>query len=420
MSTAVPPAIVFSGRLLVGVPQGLRNLKRDAQAAATVLRTLTRSSRDAAGKTDRFAREVRAAAAPVTRIRTDATTTSTSVTKIARSTAPRGVKSFGDKAGKAKGAFGKLSQGLGGILAILLPLLPITDIVTKLMDKFGMVMTVASVAMMAVNVAMRANPLGFLVGILLPVAAWLIEYAMNSETGQRIIEQVMEQAFKGFEAIWKYLQPIMEFLGDVVMTYFKGYLTVITSVLTVIGAAIGGFSGTGSSVSSSSNALRGIASGAMNGIKSAIQPLLSFFTEQVPGFFRSANTAVGGALRGFGEIVKGALTSVSGVVTGPIKGLIAFANWIIDGLNKLSFDFLGKHFGIDIPKIPMLAEGGVVFPGAATAPRIDPLTVLESRPVPAITEPPRPPHRIRDFYEDPGAGPRATAEDLLFLAAAHC
>ncbi|WP_329423187.1 tape-measure protein [Streptomyces sp. NBC_01268] len=405
--------------LLGPVTPALQTVSGNLRQAVSTLRRQAQSFRDASGKVRRLTTEAQGAGGALGRFRADATTTATSTTKIGRTTAPRGVKSFGDKAGKAKGAFGKLSKGLGGILTILVPLLPVTDIITKLMDKFGMVMTVASVVMMAVNVAMRANPLGFLIGILLPVAAWLIEYAMNSEAGQRIIEQVMEQVFKGFESIWKYLQPVMEFLGDAVMTYFQGYLTVITAALTVIGAAVGGFSGTGSSVSSSSAALRGIASGAMGGIRSAIQPMLSFFTEQVPGFFRSANTAVGGAMRGFGELIKGALTSVSGVVTGPIKGLIAFANWIIDGLNKLSFDFLGKHFGVDIPKIPMLAEGGVVFPGSDTAPRIDPLTVLESRTVPALTEPPQPPHRIRDFHEDPSAGPRSTAEDLLFLMAAH-
>ncbi|MFJ9808265.1 tape-measure protein [Streptomyces sp. NPDC101158] len=416
---AVAPSVVFSNRLLAGAPEAFRNLSRNLRPANTALQALTRASRDTSGKSERFARELRGATSSVARIRTEATSASGSVTKLGRSTAPRGVKSFGDKAGKAQGAFGKLGQGLGGILAILVPLLPITDIVTKLMDTFGVVTTVASVAMMAVNVAMRANPIGFLVGILLPVAAWLIEYAMNSETGQRIMQQVMQQALKAFESIWKFLQPLMKLLGEAVMTYFTGYLTLITGVLKIIGSAIGGFSSTGSSVSSASNALRGIASGAMNGIKTAVQPILSFITDKIPGFFRSANTAVGGAMRAFGEIVKGTLTAVIGVVTGPINGLIAFANWIIDGLNKLSFDFLGKHFGVDLDKIPMLAEGGVVFPGADDAPRIDPLTVLESRRIPALTEAPPAPHRIRDFHEEQGAGPRSTAEDLLFLMAAH-
>ncbi|MCZ0980864.1 hypothetical protein O1L60_22940 [Streptomyces diastatochromogenes] len=287
------------------------------------------------------------------------------------------------------------------------------------MDTFGTVMTVASIAMIGVNLAMRANPIGFLVGILLPVAAWLIDYAMTSETGQKIMRQVFQAALKGFQSVWTFLQPVLKLIGQVVATYFKGYLTVFTTFLKIIGDAVNGFSHVRSSVSSATNALRGIASSTIGGIKNAIHPFLSFFTDKIPGFFRHAKDAVGKALHGMGELIKGALTAVLGVVKGPINGLIAFANWIIDGLNKLSFDFLGKHFGVDIDKIPMLAEGGLVFPGADSAPRIDPLTALDNRRVPALTEAPRQPHRITEFHEDPGAGPRSTAEDLLFLLAAH-
>lgn len=141
----------------------------------------------------------------------------------------------------------------------------------------------------------------------------------------------------------------------------------------------------------------------------------------MPGFFRTAKDAVSNAMRGIGDLVKGALSAVIGVVKGPINGLIAFANWIIDGLNKLSFEIplTGKKFGVELDKLPMLAEGGIVSPGSADDYRIDSLAQLENRRIPALTETPRPPHRIRDFHEEPGAGPRSTAEDLLFLAAAH-
>ncbi|CAM5329509.1 hypothetical protein [Streptomyces narbonensis] len=105
-----------------------------------------------------------------------------------------------------------------------------------------------------------------------------------------------------------------------------------------------------------------------------------------------------------------------------MKGNIAFVNWIIDGLNKLSFEIplTDKKFGVDLDKIPMLADGGIVFPGGdADEYRIDPLSQLENRRVPALTEPLPKPHYVRDFHEKPGAGPRAVAEDLLFLATAH-
>ncbi|MFG2872270.1 tape-measure protein [Streptomyces sp. NPDC048338] len=419
--SAVALTPIYTNRLLAGVPAAIGTLRGAVNPANTALGSLLRAIRDAGGRTSRLASDARAAATAAGRLRADATSAAGSVTKLGRSAAPSGVKSFGDRAGRAKSVLAKTGAGVAAILTVLMPLLPFTDVITGLMDKYGTVMTIASAAMMAVNVAMRGNPLGFLVGIILPVAAALITYAMNSEAGRRIMQQVFQQALKGFQSVWKFLQPVMEFLGQAVMTYFKGYLTLFTTALKVIGSGIGGLSGAGTSVSSASNALRGIASGSMGGIKSGVQPILSFITDKIPGFFHTAKDAVGGALRGIGDLIEGALSTVIGVVKGPINGLIAFANWIIDGLNELSFEIplTGKKFGVEIDKIPMLAEGGIVLPGTADDFRIDPLSQLDNRRVPALTEAPRPPHRIRDFHEEPGAGPRSTAEDLLFLAAAR-
>ncbi|MFH8623921.1 tape-measure protein [Streptomyces vietnamensis] len=398
----------------------MNSLRRGAEAAGGTLKRLKQDVQAAAGGMARFATELGTAGTSVRTLGSTASGAATSAGRIQRSKAAAGIQKLGVAAGKVRTAAGKLGPAVGTVLAILAPLLPFADTITKLMDTYGTVMEIASVAMTGVNLAMRSNPLGFVLGILMPVISWLIEYAVNSETGQRIIKQVMQQALKGFQSVWKFLQPVVKLIGQAVGTYFKAYLTLFTTALKIVGSAIGGISRIGSAVSSASHALRGIASRTIGGIKDAVKPILSFITDKIPGFFRHAKDAVGKALHGMGELIKGALTAVLGVVKGPINGLIAFANWIIDGLDKLSFDFLGKHFGVDIDKIPMLAEGGLVFPGADSAPRIDPLTVLENRRVPALTEAPRRPHRIAEFHEDPGAGPRSTAEDLLFLVGAHC
>ncbi|WP_137993960.1 phage tail protein [Streptomyces vilmorinianum] len=404
---------------LAGTASAFSAFRRNTAQANGAVRRLKEVVQRAAGGLARLGTGARTASTSVRTFAQNASGGAQSLGKLGRSTAHRGVKTLGTRAGRARSAIGKVGTGIGGILAILAPMLPVADIVTGLMSTFGTVMTVAAVAMTAVNVAMRANPIGFLVGLIVPIAAYLIEFAMNSETGQRIMKQIFQQALKAVQAIWRFIGPFVKTIGTAVGTYFKGYLALITGVIKVVGSAIGGISKIGSAVSSASNALRGIASRTIGGIKNAVRPILTFVTDKIPGFFRTAKNAVSGALRGIGDLVKGALSAVVGVVKGPINGLIAFANWIIDGLNKLSVNILGKKFGVDIDKIPMLAEGGVVFPGATDAPRIDPLTVLENRRVPALTEPPRPPHRIRDFHEEPGAGPRSAAEDLLFLASAH-
>ncbi|MEU6165424.1 tape-measure protein [Streptomyces tanashiensis] len=392
---------------LGGASGALKNLRQDVQRAASGIGALAATAKSSGTSLRALGQNASGAA--------------TAVTKIKRSTAPTRVKRIGDAAGKARRAAGKIGSGAGVILGILLPLLPITDVVSGLMGTFGTVMTIASIAMTGVNVAMRANPLGFLVGLIVPIAAYLIELAVNSETGQRIIKQVLQQALKGFQAVWKFIQPFMQGLGKAVGTYVAAYLTVFKTGLKIVGSVIGGISKIGSAVSSASNALRGIASRTIGGIRSAVQPVADWITDRIPGFFRTAKDAVSNALRGIGDLVKGALSAVIGVVKGPINGLIAFVNWIIDGLNKLSFEIplTGKKFGVELDKLPMLAEGGIVSPGSADDYRIDSLSQLENRRVPALTEPPPRPHRVRDFHEEPGAGPRSTAEDLLFLATAH-
>ncbi|MGW6564594.1 tape-measure protein [Streptomyces sp. NPDC054975] len=404
-----------------GVAPVMTKLRQGLGQAGDSLKRLKQDVQRAAGGIDQVATGLRTAGTSVRTLGTNASGAATSVRRIQRSKGAVGIKKIGTAAGRARTAAGRIGPAVGGVLALLTPLLPVTDVVTKLMDTYGTVMTIASVAMTGVNVAMRANPLGFLVGILVPVAAWLIEYAMNSETGRRIMKQVFEQALKGFQSVWTFLQPIMKLLGQAVGTYFKAYLTLFTTALKIVGSAINGISKVRTAVTSASNALRGIASTTMGGIKNAVRPILTFVTDKIPGFFRTAKDAVSGAMRGIGDLIKGALSSVIGVVKGPINGLIAFANWIIDGLNKLSFEIplTGKKFGVELDKLPMLADGGIVSPGSPDDYRIDSLSQLENRRVPALTEAPRPPHRIRDFYEKSGAGPRSTAEDLLFLAASH-
>lgn len=399
----------------------MRNLRQGATAATGAARNLRQAAQRASSGVGALVTAARNASTATRTLGQNSTATRTALDKLRRSPAAARLKRVATAAGKARRAAGRIGTAAGAVLGLLLPLLPVADVITGLMGTFGTVMTLASVAMTGVNVAMRANPLGFLVGLIVPIAAYLIELAVTSETGQRIIRQVLQKALKGFQSVWNFISPFMKALGKAIGTYAKAYLTVFTSALKIVGSAIGGIARIGSAVRSASNALGGIASRTLGGVKSAVQPVVRWITDKVPGFFRTAKDAVAKALNGIGDLVQGGLSAVLGVVKGPINGLIAFANWIIDGLNKLSFEIplTGKKFGVTLDKIPMLAEGGIVAPPEAGEYRIDALNELEHRRVPALTEPPPRPHRVREFREEPGTGPRAAAEDLLFLLSAH-
>lgn len=77
--------------------------------------------------------------------------------------------------------------------------------------------------------------------------------------------------------------------------------------------------------------------------------------------------AVKKAASAVADFVGGAFKTVFGGVKLYINGIIALANLAIGVLNKINVkipDWVpvigGKEFGIDLPKIPMLAEGGIV------------------------------------------------------------
>lgn len=419
MSTAALPADFFAGW-----QPALGGLRAQSAQAAQAVRRQADSIRRAATGVSRLSSDAAQAGKVLAGLKTQAGTAARSAAKLGQTAAKAstGTKRVDSGARGAVASLRKLGGKTGGILAVMGGLISVTGIVGTLMSTFGIAMTVGAVVMTAVNVAMRANPLGFVLGILIPLGAWLIELAMNSETGQRFIEQAFTVVLQVFEGYLKFLTPLLKTVATIVTTYFKTYAAVITAVLGGLRGAVNGFSQTGSSARSASNALRGIASGAFNAIMAPVRPVIHFLTQTLPGGFRRVSSALSGSLGGIGRMVTTGLQAVLAVVTGPFNGMIAFANWIIDGLEDLSFEILGKKFGVDLDKIPMLAEGGVVWPmSMGHAPRINPVSDLDHRRVaPAAPHSlHKGPHRVRVYREAAGAGPRSTAEDLLFLAAAH-
>lgn len=219
------------------------------------------------------------------------------------------------------------------------------------------------------------------------------------------------------------LGPILKLIAGAVNTYVTGYLTLITTTLSVLGTVIGtGFAVLKALTTGDTRALSGKVSAIWSGFKSAVKPVLNWITKDIPAGFTRIKNATTNTLRAMGQFVTTGAQTVAGVVKGPISGLVAFANWVIDGLNKLSFSILGKKFGVHLSKIPMLAEGGIAIPGARTG-KVLSLTALDrQRALAARSRTPRhtqPTHHIEQFHETHGTGAHGTATDLLFLAAAH-
>lgn len=74
----------------------------------------------------------------------------------------------------------------------------------------------------------------------------------------------------------------------------------------------------------------------------------------------------GKAWEGVKNVFSGIWESLSGIAKAPLNGIISMVNAVIGGLNSLNINipdwvpgFGGKSFGVNIPKIPQLAEGGI-------------------------------------------------------------
>ncbi|MFI5477286.1 tape-measure protein [Streptomyces cacaoi] len=426
MSAAALPAGGGAADLFAGVTPALQAFRSRLGQNTAAARSLAGRIKSAATGVDAVRSAASQGATAVRQVKTGADAASRSVTRTGQTAtaAASGIKSAGTRAKGAGKSLGTLNSAFGGVLAIVGALIEASGVVGDLMGAFGTAMTIGSGVMLIINALTRANPIGFVTGLLLPVAGWLLDLALNSETGQRLMEQLATLVLKYVEGYLTVMTPLLKGIASAVNTYVTGYLAVITTALTVIGTLLGtGFAVMKALTTGDTRALSGKVSSVWRGFKDAVRPALEWISKDVPRMFTRIKEATSRTLDAMGRFVTTGTQTVAGVVKGPIQGLIAFANWVIDGLNSLSFSILGKKFGIHLDKIPMLAEGGIAVPGASRgAGRVLPLTSLERQRVLARrrrASTSQPPHRVKEFHESARTGARGTAEDLLFLAAAH-
>ncbi|MBN1048707.1 hypothetical protein [Clostridium botulinum] len=104
-----------------------------------------------------------------------------------------------------------------------------------------------------------------------------------------------------------------------------------------------------------------IVGGVWNSIKLVFQGIVDFVT----GIF-TGNWSL--AWQGVVEIFSGIMSGIGSVMKAPLNSVIGLINAAIGGINSISIDIPdwvpdwaggGKHFGVNIPQIPMLAKGGI-------------------------------------------------------------
>lgn len=153
------------------------------------------------------------------------------------------------------------------------------------------------------------------------------------------VTRLIKAMGKVIGGIIDFMTPIVKFLGNVFAKGFKVYL-----------AAVGGY-------------FSGLTSGIMDTI-SGVTKVLNGLIDFISGVF-SGNWSK--AWEGVKEIFGGVFDTFAGLAKTPINSVIGLINGAISGINGLGLkipDWVpglgGKDFSINIPKIPMLATGGLI------------------------------------------------------------
>ncbi len=189
-----------------------------------------------------------------------------------------------------------------------------------------------TLAQKALNLAMKMNPIGLVITLLLGLAVVFVTLYNKCEWFRN-----------GVNAVWTSIKSIFSKFSNFLKGAFSRDWTQTFGLLGV-----------------NLNAFFGVVSAIWNGVKGVFNGILTFLRGVFTGNWRSA-------FQGLADIVKSIFGMLGGIIKAPINAAISGINMAIRGINGLSFDVPswipgigGSHFGVNLPTIPALAEGGIV------------------------------------------------------------
>lgn len=289
-----------------------------------------------------YAKAAKAGTSGVAKFGKGITTVSKSVTKFSTNLAKSGVKAIT--------SFGKgiltLSKNIG---KLSLALLKNTGMIVKnglqwTLSKAKIVAYKAAqvavtgatkamtLAQSGLNLVLSMNPIGLVIIALTSLGAVFVVLYNKCEWFRNGVNQVwngVKSAFIGFA------------------NFFKGaFKTDFTQTFGLLGVPLNNFFSTVGAI--------------VGGVKGVFNGLITFFKGVFTGNWRQV-------FSGLKQIVSSIFGTIGGVIKAPINAAISGINSAIRGVNRISFNipswvpgFGGKHFGIHLPTIPALAEGGIV------------------------------------------------------------
>lgn len=282
------------------------------------------------------------------------------------------------------------------------------NIHTIAMNAYTVASRIATAAQAAWNAVVNANPILLIVTALAALVAGLVYFFTQTELGREIWANVTAAIGAAVTWLWEnVLQPVFTAIGAIFEWVYNNIIVpIVTGILLYIGLWAAIITWLWETILSPvfkaigdvfnwiyNNVIIPIVNGVIayfqawgqiitwlyssivkpifDAVGAAFNWVWSSVISPVAKFISDAITNVGNTIRsvfsGVAGFIGAAFQSVLGVVRGPINALISMINNVIGGLNSVKVDIPdwvpgvgGQRFGLSIPKIPMLADGGVI------------------------------------------------------------
>ena len=217
------------------------------------------------------------------------------------------------------------------------------------------------VALIAAIVALIMNwdaVVAFLQDVWANVCAWFIDTLNNLAS---LWNDIWSNISSFFQTVWQAVADFFQSVWNGIVSWFRGVLiglaTFIISTVTNIQAGWNAaWSAIGSFFQGLWNGLVSFASGALNGICNAISSALSWISGVWNGMWNGMVSFFGSVFGGIVGIAKAPINGVISLVNGAIRALNGFKVTIPDWVPGIG----GQTWGLNIPTIPGLRNGGTV------------------------------------------------------------
>lgn len=223
----------------------------------------------------------------------------------------------------------------------------------------------------------------FFIQLIKDIINWFKEWTANNEETINSIKDKFSSLFEAvkstFEAIVDRIEEALEFIGelwnkygdeimavleaawDIIVTIIETAITIITDIFNIFAALF-----------------KGDWEGLWNGIKELFSNIWEGINNILGKYIEALKLAVSTGLgfikdifsniwNGIKDVVTGVWDGIVSGIKGSINTILKAINSMINGMNKLKFDIPdwipiigGKTWGLNIPKIPLLAQGGYI------------------------------------------------------------